>query len=76
MAVDSAGNLYITTGKGILVTDPAGKELGVISVPEVPANCCFGGPKVSTLYITARTGLYKIDLAARGWQVQVDGLKK
>jgi len=76
MAVDSAGNLYITTDKGILVADPAGKELGVIPVPEVPANCCFGGPKVSTLYITARTGLYKIDLAARGWQVQIDGLKK
>ena len=76
MAVDSAGNLYITTGKGILVTDPAGKELGVIPVPEAPANCCFGGPKVTTLYITARTGLYKIELAARGWQVQIDGIRK
>lgn len=76
MAVDSNGNLYIATAKGILVTDPAGKELGLIPVPESPANCCFGGAKVGTLYITARKGLYKIDLNARGWQVQVDGLKK
>ena len=35
-------------------------------VPEAPANLCFGGKDFKTLYITARTGLYKIELAAAG----------
>ena len=61
---------------GVYCFTPAGKLLGRLKTGERTANCKFGGAKVSTLYITARKGLYKIDLNARGWQVQIDGVKK
>jgi len=66
MAVDDAGNLYIATTNGILVLDASGKDLGTITVAQVPANCTFGGAARKTLYITARTGLYSIDLNVPG----------
>lgn len=66
MAVDDAGNLYVTAGAGVLVFDSAGKPLGTITVAEQPANCTFGGPDRKTLYITARTSLYRIDLNVPG----------
>jgi gluconolactonase len=59
LAIDSEGNLYITTATGIQVYSPAGKLLGTIEVPEQPANCAFGGEDNRTLFITARTGLYR-----------------
>ncbi len=66
MRVDSAGRLYCTAGDGIHVFSPAGELLGKILVPKTPANCCFGGPDLSTLFITARETLYQIGLAAQG----------
>lgn len=59
LAIDSQGNLYITTATGIQVVSPEGEALGTIAVPEHPANCGFGGKDGRTLYITARTGLYR-----------------
>lgn len=66
MAVDDAGNLYLTTGAGIEVYDDTGVLWGVLAVPEQPANCAFGGPDRRTLFITARTGLYRVELAVPG----------
>ncbi len=60
LAVDRAGYLYVTTGLGIVVYSPDGAEQGTIPVPEIPANCTFGGPLGDTLFITARKGLYQI----------------
>jgi gluconolactonase len=34
--------------------------------PEAPANCTFGGPENKTLFVTARTGFYAIDLNVPG----------
>jgi gluconolactonase len=66
MAVDDAGNLYVTADPGVLVFDKAGKAIGTITVAEQPANCTFGGADRKTLYITARTSLYRIDLNVPG----------
>jgi gluconolactonase len=41
-------------------------NLGTIEVPEPPANVTFGGPEFKTLYITARTSLYRADMEATG----------
>jgi gluconolactonase len=60
MKVDSAGNIWATGPGGILVISPQAKLLGVISFPEVPANCAWGDADGKTLYVTARTGLYRI----------------
>ncbi len=65
MAHDEHGNVYATYS-GIVVLDPKGKLLGRIAVPERPANCTFGGKENRTLFITARRGLYAIDLGVRG----------
>jgi gluconolactonase len=66
LTIDTKGNLYITSGLGLQVFDPDGKLLGIIEVPEQPANVAFGGPEFKTLYITARTSLYRADMEATG----------
>ena len=66
LTVDTAGNLYITSALGLQVFNPQGKPLGVISVPEQPANVTFAGPDNRTLYVTARTSLYTIPMQATG----------
>jgi len=66
MKVDRLGNLYATGPGGVLVISPAGKHLGTIAVPEIAANCAWGDADGKTLYITARTGLYRIKLKVAG----------
>jgi gluconolactonase len=66
MKVDVNGNLWVAGPGGVWVFDPAGQKIGVISVPETPANIAFGGGDLKTLYITARTGLYSIRLQVAG----------
>jgi gluconolactonase len=65
MKVDQQGNVYATGPGGVWVFSPEGKHLGTIKPPETPANCAWGDDGKS-LYITARTGLYRIKLAAAG----------
>jgi gluconolactonase len=60
MKVDTAGNVWAAGPGGILVISPRAKLLGVIQFPEVPANCAWGDADGKTLYVTARTGLYRI----------------
>ncbi len=64
MTLDTDGNLYSTGGGGVWVITPEGDHLGTIPVPEVPANCTFGGSDSNVLYITARTSVYRIKLNA------------
>jgi gluconolactonase len=65
MKVDSRGNLYASSPGGIRVFSPEGKLLGMIKPTEVPANCNWGDDGRS-LYMTARTGLYRIKLSVEG----------
>ena len=60
MKVDQQGNLYVTGATGVWVFEPDGTHLGVIGLPERPANCAWGDDDYSSLYITARTSLYRI----------------
>ena len=62
MVVDADGNLFVTSVAGVEVFAPDGTRWGVIEIPERPANCELGGPDGSTLFITARTGLYSVEL--------------
>jgi len=66
MTIDVEGNVYGATGSGIEIFDKEGKYVGVIKVPKPPANCTFGGPDNKTLFITARTSVYKIELKVAG----------
>ncbi len=69
MRVDTAGNLYTTTKEGVRIYAPGGKQIGLITFPEHPANCAFGGPDHKTLFATARTGLYSIPMKIAGAQL-------
>jgi gluconolactonase len=66
LTVDTQGNLYITSGLGLQVFNPEGKMLGIIRFPEQPANATFGGKERKTLYVTARTSLYSVEMQAQG----------
>jgi gluconolactonase len=65
MKVDALGNVYATGPGGVWVFSAEGKHLGTIKPREVPANCGWGDDGKS-LYMTARTGLYRIKLAVAG----------
>ena len=63
---DADGRVWSSAGDGVKVFSPHGKLLGTIPVPESPANLCFGGADGKTLFITARTSLYAIDVLVKG----------
>jgi gluconolactonase len=67
MKLDSAGHVYCCGPGGIHVFAPDATGLGVIHVPERPANFAWGDDDLRSLYITASTSVYRI-------RVQVPGL--
>lgn len=66
MKADVKGNLYTTNGGKVQIYSADGKKLEQIDVPEGPANVCFGGDDLRTLFITARTSLYSIRMKNPG----------
>lgn len=65
MKVDVNGNFFATGPGGVWIFSPEGRHLGTIKPDEVPANVAWGDDG-STLYMTARTGLYRIRLSTSG----------
>ena len=68
MAVDSAGNICVATlvTGAVSVVSPDGELLEQVAVPEYDifvTNICFGGPDLTTAYITSsgRGKLYSLD---------------
>ena len=56
---DKAGNVYVASDQ-VYIYDRGGKQIGILEVPERPGSLAFGGPDNRTLYIAARTSLYKV----------------
>jgi gluconolactonase len=65
--VDEKGNLYVTGPKGIWVWDSKGQHLGTIVLPEQPANLTWGAKDYRTLYFTATTSIYRLQMKTRGY---------
>jgi gluconolactonase len=65
LKLDKRGNLYCTGPGGVWIFAPDGRHLGTIQPEQVPANVAWGDDGKS-LYMTARTGLYRIRLNAEG----------
>jgi gluconolactonase len=65
MTLDERGNVYLT-GRGVIVYSPQGEQLTTIATPEPPANVTFAGKDRRTLFITARTGFYRLQMNVRG----------
>ncbi len=66
LGLDEHGHLYVTGRSDVLIYSPAGERIAAVPVPEPPANMTFGGPDGRTLFVTARTGLYAVELSVRG----------
>ena len=64
--VDVDGNIWTSAGDGIHVLAPDATELGRILLPEPAANCTFGGPNGRTLFITATSTLWSLEVGVRG----------
>jgi gluconolactonase len=65
--VDKNGNLFVTGPRGIWVWDAQGNHLGTIALPEQPANLTWGDKDYRTLYITATTSVYRLELKTQGF---------
>ncbi len=67
MTIDNEGNLYLTTDDAVRVFDAAGNHLEDIEISaEQPTNVQFGGTDNHTLFITARTAAYTIQMRVQG----------
>ncbi len=67
MKVDKNGNLFVTGPKGIWVWDAEGNHLGTIIMPEQPANLNWGDKDYRTLYVTATTSVYRLQMKTQGF---------
>jgi gluconolactonase len=66
MKVDQQGNLYVSGPGGLWVISAEGKHLGTIIAPMHPHNLAWGDEDGKTLYLCARTGLYRMRLNIAG----------
>ncbi len=66
LKVDRKGNLYVSGPGGVWILSPKGRHLGTIRTPELAANFAWGDEDGRTLYMTARTGLYRVRLSVPG----------
>lgn len=65
LRTDEKGNLYLAA-KDLYVYSPDGKRLGRVELGETPSNCAFGDEDLQSLYITARTSIYRVRLDVKG----------
>ena len=76
MCLDIDGNIIATAGWNragpgplIYVFSPTGRVIETHRVPcLMPTNCCFGGPDMTTLYLTSTQGqLFRAETDRVGW---------
>jgi gluconolactonase len=65
ICVDEKGDIYVAANH-VQVYSPEGKPIGMIQTEETPSNCSFGDPDLGSLYITARTSVYRVRLDVKG----------
>jgi len=51
---DRAGNVYLCNKDGVIILNPEGERMGLIKLPAIPANICWGGEGLNDLFVTAR----------------------
>jgi gluconolactonase len=64
--IDQKGNLYVSAPGGLWVISAEGKHLGTIVTPRHAHNMAWGDADGKTLYLCARSGLYRIRLNIAG----------
>lgn len=69
---DERGNLWSSAGwvgegyDGVHVFAPNGDRIGLIRLPEICSNVCFGGTRRNILFMTASQSLYAVPVETRG----------
>jgi gluconolactonase len=69
---DVDGNVWASAGwvgagyDGVHCFTPEGQLIGLIRLPEIAGNLCFGGPKRNRLYIAASTSIYAVYVETQG----------
>ena len=66
MKVDVECRVYCTGPDGCWVFDPSGELIGIIRLPEYPANCGWGGSDNRTMFFTANTSVYSLRMTTPG----------
>ena len=66
LKVDQMGNVNVSGPGGIWILSRAGKHLGAIIAPMHPHNFAWGDEDGKTLYLCARSGLYRMRLNIPG----------
>jgi gluconolactonase len=66
MKVDAEGHLFVSGPGGVWVLSAEGRHLGTLRFPELPANMAWGDADGRTLYLAARTSLYRLRLGVPG----------
>ncbi|MBX3050132.1 MAG: SMP-30/gluconolactonase/LRE family protein [Caldilineaceae bacterium] len=69
MKVDSTGNLFSCGPGGVHIFDADANDLGVIRVPESCANFTWGDDDLCSLYMTASTSVYRVQVKVPGRQL-------
>ncbi|MCU0520984.1 MAG: SMP-30/gluconolactonase/LRE family protein [Anaerolineae bacterium] len=65
VTVDAEGKVFVAAGD-ILVYDTSGRQIDRLEVPERPATLVFGGTDGRTLFVTARSSLYRVRMDVPG----------
>ena len=69
---DTEGNVWVGAGwvgpgyDGVHIFSPEGQRIGLILLPEICANICFGGPRRNRLFMAASQSLYAVYVEATG----------
>ncbi len=69
---DIDGNIWVGAGwvgdgyDGVHIFAPDGQRIGLILLPEICANLCFGGTKRNRLFMTASQSLYSVYVETQG----------
>ena len=69
---DVDGNIWAGVGwvgpgyDGVHIFDPGGQRIGMILLPEICANICFGGTKRNRLFMAASQSLYSVYVETQG----------
>lgn len=62
--VDEKGNVFVAAN-GLAVYSPSGKLLHTFEMADKPSNCALGDGDMQTLYVTARTNVYRIRFGSK-----------
>jgi len=69
---DVDGNIWSAAGwagegyDGVHIFAPDGERIGMILLPEICANLCFGGEKRNRLFMAASQSLYAVYVGTQG----------